>query len=316
MITPYKVKLKTIAQRMNMELCYEAPDFDEKDIVNNDINRPGLQLAGFYDYFEPSKMQLIGRQETTYLQNMPEKQRRSSIDHYMSRGISALVFCHETEPLPEFLEAAEKYGVSVLKTHTDTAEVMAVLIEVLNEYLAPRITRHGVLVEVYGEGILLTGESGIGKSETAVELIKRGHRLIADDAVELRRSAGNRLIGNAPKLTQYYMELRGIGIINVRRMFGMGAIKSAQLIDLVIKLENWKDGFMYDRIGLESNFETLLDVSVPTITIPVKPGRNIAMIVEVAAMNNRQKKLGMNSAQEFTDEVNSFFENQQKGNIE
>jgi HPr kinase/phosphorylase len=301
---------------MNMEICYGAPDFEEKDIINNDINRPGLQLAGFYDYFEPSKIQLIGRQETTYLQNMPQQQRTESIDHYMSRITSALVFCHETEPLPEFIEAAKKYGVNVLKTHTDTAEVMAVLIEVLNEYLAPRITRHGVLVEVYGEGILLTGESGIGKSETAVELIKRGHRLIADDAVELRRSAGNKLIGSAPKLTQYYMELRGIGIINVRRMFGMGAIKSAQLIDLVIKLENWKDGFMYDRIGLESNFETLLDVSVPTITIPVKPGRNIAMIVEVAAMNNRQKKLGMNSAQEFTDEVNSFFENQQKGNIE
>ncbi len=314
MITPYKVKLRTIAERMNMSVCFKAPDFDEKDIVNNDINRPGLQLAGFYDYFEPSKMQLIGRQEITYLQNMTPEQRAHSIDSYMSRHISALVFCHETEPQPEFFAAAEKYGTSLLKTHTDTAEVMAVLIEVLNEYLAPRITRHGVLVEVYGEGILLTGESGIGKSETAVELLKRGHRLIADDAVEIRRSAGSRLIGTAPKLTRYYMELRGIGVINVRRMFGLGAIKADQIIDLIVKIEAWKDGYMYDRIGLENNYETVLDVSVPYVTIPVKPGRNLAMIVEVAAMNNRQKKLGLNSAQEFSDQVNRFFEEQRELN--
>ena len=210
--------------------------------------------------------------------------------------------------MPECLEMAEKYDITLFKTNTDTSELMANLIGFLREQLAPRITRHGVLVEVYGEGLLLLGESGVGKSEAAIELVKRGHRLIADDAVEIKKEGAYVLSGSAPELIRHYIELRGIGVINVAKLFGMGAVKESANIDMVVNLEAWRDDVLYDRLGVENEFTTILGVKVPNLTIPVKPGRNLAVILEVAAMNNRQKKMGYNAALEFTEQINKHFD--------
>ena len=212
------------------------------------------------------------------------------------------------EPYPECMEMAEKYDRTILRSQDTTSVFMSNVIAALKNYLSPRITRHGVLVDVYGEGVLLLGESGVGKSETAIELVKRGHRLIADDAVEIKRTAAMRLMGSAPELIRHYIELRGIGVIDVRRLFGMSAVKDEAEIDMVINLEQWKDGAMYDRLGLENLYTTILDVQVPSLTVPVKPGRNLAVIVEVAAMNNRHKKMGYNAALEFTKQINEHFD--------
>jgi HPr kinase/phosphorylase len=206
------------------------------------------------------------------------------------------------------MEMAEKYNRTVLRSKETTSTLMASIIEAMRVYLAPRITRHGVLVEVYGEGVLLLGESGVGKSETAIELVKRGHRLIADDAVEIKRLSAKRLVGSAPELIRHYIELRGIGVVDVRRIFGMSAVKEESEIDMVINLELWKDGAMYDRLGLENLYTSILDVQVPSVTVPVKPGRNLAVIIEVAAMNNRHKKMGYNAAMEFTKQINEHFD--------
>ncbi len=303
-----RVRLKTVVERLKLEVVYRAPNFDRVEIDTMVINRCGLQLTGFYDYFTAGSFQLPGRKENTYLKGIPSDEVRYRMEELMSKGIPAIVLCHMVDAMPECLEAAEKIGVTLLKTDEDTSVFLARLLNVLTEYLAPRITRHGVLVEVYGEGIMLLGESGVGKSETAIELIKRGHRLIADDAVEIRHAMGNTLIGSAPELIRHYMELRGIGVIDVRRLFGMGAIKSETEIDLVINIEQWKDGMMYDRLGTENQYISVLDVHVPAITIPVKPGRNLAIIIEVAAMNNRQKKMGHNAALEFTEQINKHFD--------
>jgi HPr kinase/phosphorylase len=207
------------------------------------------------------------------------------------------------EPFPEMLEAAREFGVPLLRTKEKTSSFMAALIAYLNVQLAPRITRHGVLVEVYGEGILILGDSGVGKSETAIELVKRGHRLIADDAVEIKRVSATTLVGSAPEIIRHYVELRGIGIVDVRRLFGMGAVKDTEKIDLVIQLEPWIQGKMYDRLGLDTEKIDILGIELPTITIPVKPGRNLAIILEIAAMNNRQKKMGYNTAEEFNKKL-------------
>ncbi|MCD7857922.1 MAG: HPr(Ser) kinase/phosphatase, partial [Clostridiales bacterium] len=222
----------------------------------------------------------------------------------------ALIIARSMEPFPECLEAAEKYDRNVLRTSQETGEFMSNLTSALRTYLSPRITRHGVLVELYGEGVLLMGESGVGKSEAAIELIKRGHRLIADDAVEIRRVRSNQLVGSAPELIRYYMEMRGIGVIDVRQLFGMSAVKDSQEIDLIINLENWREGILYDRLGLEDFRTSILDVEVPTLTIPIKPGRNLSAIIEVAALNNRHKKMGYNAAEEFTDRINEHFDRQ------
>ena len=297
MRSKYTVLLKTIAEEHGLQILHAAKDYETKKIVTYDVNRPAMQLAGFYNYFDPERIQIIGRVESTYLDTLSDADRLAAFERFMQYDIAALVICHGVQPFPECLEAAEKYDRTVFITSEDTSEFQAGLISSLRSHLAPRTTMHGVLVEIYGEGVLLTGDSGIGKSETALELIKRGHRLIADDAVEIKKVGRDRLVGDAPEMIRYYMELRGIGVVNVRRIYGIGAVKPESGIDLVVHLEPWEEGKAYDRLGLTSESEVILGVEVPRVTIPVRPGRNLAVILELAAMNNRQKKLGYNAAE-------------------
>ena len=297
MRSKYTVLLKTIVEEHGLQILHAAKDYETKRIVTYDVNRPAMQLAGFYNYFDPERIQIIGRVESTYLDTLSDADRLAAFERFMQYDIAALVICHGVQPFPECLEAAEKYDRTVFITPEDTSEFQAGLISSLRSHLAPRTTVHGVLVEIYGEGVLLTGDSGIGKSETALELIKRGHRLIADDAVEIKKVGRDRLVGDAPEMIRYYMELRGIGVVNVRRIYGIGAVKPESGIDLVVHLEPWEEGKAYDRLGLTSESEVILGVEIPRVTIPVRPGRNLAVILELAAMNNRQKKLGYNAAE-------------------
>ena len=297
MRSKYTVLLKTIAEEHGLQILHAAKDYETKKIVTYDVNRPAMQLAGFYNYFDPERIQIIGRVESTYLDTLSDADRLAAFERFMQYDIAALVICHGVQPFPECLEAAEKYDRTVFITSEDTSEFQAGLISSLRSHLAPRTTVHGVLVEIYGEGVLLTGDSGIGKSETALELIKRGHRLIADDAVEIKKVGRDRLVGDAPEMIRYYMELRGIGVVNVRRIYGIGAVKPESGIDLGVHREAGEEGKAYDRLGLTSESEVILGVEIPRVTIPVRPGRNLAVILELAAMNNRQKKLGYNAAE-------------------
>ena len=313
----YSVKLSLLVEEFGLKKVYTPPDFEDVRIVTPDLNRPGMQLVGFFSHFDNERIQLMGTVEIMYLKTLPSTERRKIFAELMKRHIPALIICHDMQVYPECLEMAEMYQVSLLATELDTSVLEAELITTLNIYLGPRITRHGTMLEVYGEGILITGESGVGKSETAIELVKRGHRLIADDAVEIKKISYKTLFAESPPLIQHYIELRGIGVVDVMRLFGMGAIKSRQELDLIINIETWQDGMMYDRLGLENQYTTLLGVQVPIMKIPVKPGRNLAVIIEVAAMNNRQKKLGFNSAREFTERINRHFAESMKesGNV-
>ena len=304
----YSVKLGKLIQEFRLEVLRGGAGYEDVSIRTEDVNRPGLQLTGFFDYFDAKRLQVIGRVETTYLEGLTSEERRESFELLLSQDIPALIISREIEPFPECMEMAEKYDRTILRSPDTTSVLMSNIIAALKSYLAPRITRHGVLVEVYGEGVLLLGESGVGKSETAIELVKRGHRLIADDAVESKRNVTDRLVGTAPELIRHYIELRGIGVIDVCRLFGMSAVKDEAEIDMVINLEQWKDGAMYDRLGLENLYTTILDVQVPSLTVPVRPGRNLAVIIEVAAMNNRHKKMGYNAAVEFTKQINQHFD--------
>ena len=297
MRSKYTVLLKTIVEEHGLQILHAAKDYETKRIVTYDVNRPAMQLAGFYNYFDPARIQIIGRVESTYLDTLSDKERLAAFERFMQYDIAALVICHGMQPFPECMEMAEKYDRTVFITAEDTSEFQAGVISSLRNHLAPRQTLHGVLVEIYGEGVLLTGDSGIGKSETALELIKRGHRLIADDAVEIKKIGRDSLVGDAPEMIRYYMELRGIGVVNVRRIYGIGAVKPESGIDLVVHLEPWEEGKAYDRLGLTSESEVILGVEIPRVTIPVRPGRNLAVILELAAMNNRQKKLGYNAAE-------------------
>ena len=305
MRSKYSVKLRTIVEEHGLKILHASKDYDEAKITTYDVNRPAMQLAGFYNYFDPARIQIMGRVESTYLDTLSDEARRDAFEQFMRYDIAALVICHGVQPFPECLETAEKYDRNLFITAEDTSEFQAGVISSLRSYLAPRTTVHGVLVEIYGEGVLLTGESGIGKSETALELIKRGHRLIADDAVEIKKVGRARLVGDAPEMIRYYMELRGIGVVNVRRIYGVGSVKPESGIDLVVHLEPWEEGKAYDRLGLTSETETILGVEVPRVTIPVRPGRNLAVILELAAMNNRQKKLGYNAAEALAAEHDS-----------
>lgn len=304
----YHVLLGRIIQELNLEVLYAPDGYEDIQIKTEDVNRPGLQLAGFFDYFVPQRIQLIGLVETTYLTNLTPEERMLSFERLFAYEIPAFVIAHGLEAFPECIEMAKKYGRVVLSTPESTTYLMSACISFLRQELCPRITRHGVLVEVYGEGLLLLGESGVGKSETAIELVKRGHRLIADDAVEIRRITRRKLVGSAPELIRHYLELRGIGVVDVHRLFGMSAIKRDSDIDLIVNMEPWKDDAVYDRLGTDEQYTTIFDVKVPTLTIPVKPGRNLAVILEVAAMNNRNKKMGYNAAQEFTKQINEHFD--------
>ena len=311
----YSVKLGKLIEEFELEVLRGTENYQDVLIQREDVNRPGLQLVGFFDYFDAKRMQLLGRVESTYLEQISSEERRKCFDAFLAHDIPALVITRGMEPFPELMEMAEKYDRTILRTQETTTAFMGALILALRNYLAPRITRHGVLVEVYGEGVLLLGESGVGKSETAIELVKRGHRLVADDAVEIKRVGVKRLVGSAPELIRHYIELRGIGVVDVQQLFGMSAVREDQDIDLVVNLEQWNDETMYDRLGLEQLYTVILDVKVPALTVPVKPGRNLAIIVEVAAMNNRHKKMGYNAAQAFTQQINEHFDQALSGQL-
>lgn len=304
----HSIKLAKMVEQFQLEVLHQGENFETVEIKTDHVNRPGLQLAGFYDYFSAERFQVIGMVETTYLKKLTEAARFDAFLRLFERGIPAFCICHDVEVYPECLKAAEKANITVLRTRRDTSDFIAAAVAWLKVELAPRITRHGVLVEVYGEGLLLLGESGVGKSEAAIELVKRGHRLIADDAVEIRRPSDRTLVGTAPESIRHYIELRGLGVIDVRRLFGLGAVKETERVDLVIHLEEWKDGVVYDRLGIETHYTEILGIEIPSLKIPVRPGRNLAAIIEVAAMNTRQKQMGYNSALEFTKQLDQYFE--------
>lgn len=300
-MSQYSVPLKTVVKDMDLEIIRTSKSYEDKLIVNADVNRPALQLAGFYNYFDPARLQCIGRVESTFLESMTPRDRRRSFEEFMKYDIAGLIICHDCVPFPECMEMAEKYDRDVFLTHEDTSRFMADLIANLNSYLAPRQTIHGVLVEVYGDGVLIMGDSGVGKSETALALVTRGHRLVADDAVEIKRLSKKRLVGLAPELIRYYMEFRGIGIINAKEVYGWTSVKPQTDLDLVVKLEFWDESKFYDRLGMDTEYTEIMGVKVPSITIPVRPGRNMAVIIELATLNNRQKKMGNNAAQALSD---------------
>ena len=298
MRTEYTVSLERIINEFSLEVLY-MPDSPESILVSTtEINRPGLQMAGYYEFFDAARIQIIGKSENAFLKRFTEEKAESRLREFFSKKPSAVVVARNLEVSQKQIDIAKEFGVPFLRTAESTSDFTSSLIAFLNVQLAPRVTTHGVLVEVYGEGILLLGESGVGKSETAIELVKRGHRLIADDAVEIRRVSSRSLVGNSPDNIRHFIELRGIGIINASRIFGVGAVKLTEKIDLVINLEPWDTGKVYDRIGLEDQTTEILGLNIPSMTIPVKPGRNLAVIIEVAAMNSRQKKLGYNAAED------------------
>ena len=302
------LKITEFVSLFNLEVLNKGSDFDTAQLTITDVNRPGLQFHDFYDYFDPRRLQVIGKAEVTYLKGLSDERRRKCFDDLFLYDIPALVISRGLDCFPECLESAQEHEKTLLRTQETTVDFTSHTIEHLNRVLAPCVTRHGVLLDIYGEGVMITGDSGIGKSESAIELIMRGHRLVADDAVEIRLTNHGTVEATAPELIRHYMELRGIGVIDVRRLFGMGAIKDKQQIDLVIDLEPWDDHAVYDRLGLDTVQTDILGVKVPEATIPVKPGRNLASIVEVAAMNNRNRKMGHNAALELTNRMDRHFE--------
>ena len=311
MKTDRSVKVKDIVAKFEMEVICEGTDYETEVITITDVNRPGLQLTGYFDYFDFKRMQLLGMSETSYLGGLSSEERAKRFAALFEYDIPALVITRELDVFPECVEMAQEYGRTLLRTHLSSIEFTSGVVEYLNHELAPMIARHGVLMDVYGQGVFIMGESGIGKSETAIELIKRGHRLIADDAVEIRR-IGDLLIGTAPSLIKHYLEVRGIGVVDVRKLFGMSGVKPSTEIDLVLKFERWDDEKIYDRLGLEDETTDILGVSLPVLTVPVTAGRNLGVIVELAAMNNRQKRYGINSAREFVEMIDSHIDAQSK----
>ncbi len=303
MKTGYKISLDKIIKEFSLEeLC--MPKKSEEILISSpEINRPGLQFSGYFEYFAPERIQILGISEIEFLRGFPEEKARERIEKFFSRSPAAVIIARGLHVEDYYIEIAEKYSVPLMRTNETTSQLTSALIAFLNLHLAPRITRHGVFVEVYGEGILILGESGIGKSETAIELVKRGHRLIADDAVEIKRVSSKSLVGSAPDNIKHFIELRGIGIINASRIFGVGAVKPTEKVDLIINLELWDVNKVYDRMGLENQNTEILGLSIPSMTIPVKPGRNLAVIIEVAAMNSRQKKLGYNAAEDLLNRL-------------
>ena len=297
-MSEFSVPLSEIVDRLGLEKVYVSENYEDTKISTVEINRPGLELTGYFEFFDNKRIQILGNTEFSYLGRFGSEAQRMVIDSIFSFGPPAVIICRQIEPTNVILESARLHKVSILRTDENTSDLTARLVQYLNRELAPRITRHGVLVEVYGEGCLLIGDSGVGKSETAIELIKRGHRLVADDAVEILKTSINTIVGQSPANIRHFIELRGIGIINARQLFGMGAIKTSEKIDMVVNLEIWDNSNVYDRMGLDNEYMEILGVEVPTMTIPVKPGRNLAVIIEVAAMNNRQKKMGYNAAKD------------------
>ena len=294
------VKLSKIIEELSLEKLYYAEEHDNIKIESADINRPGLQLAGFFEYFGVDRIQIIGKVEMTYLAKFDSENRYKSLLALFSTGVPCVILARGMEPFPEMLQVAKACNIPFLRTAEDTSRFSSSLIAYLNVELAPMETMHGELVEVYGEGVLILGESGVGKSEAALELVKRGHRLVADDLVEVRRVSSKTLVGTAPEIIRHFIEIRGIGILDVKYLYGVGSVKMTESINLVINMEFWNPKKHYERLGTEELTTEILGITVPYLTIPVKPGRNLAVIIEVAAMNNRQKKMGYNAAQAFT----------------
>ena len=303
----YCVPLTRLVAEYQLDIAFASTDYESIQLTVEELSRPGLQLAGYFDHFEPMRLQVLGNVEMSYLEKMSPEERSAIYDRLFSYKFPALLLARGFKPEQLCIDMAKKHDVTILCTDEATSTVISGIINFLRTALAPRITRHGVLMEVYGEGLLLIGESGIGKSEAAVELLKRGHRLIADDAVEIRKVSGDTLVGTAPSLIRNYIELRGIGIINVAKLFGMGAVKAENEVNLVVNIVPWNTQEVYDRLGLEEQHMRILDVDIPMNTIPITPGRNLAVILEVAAMNNRQRKMGYNAALEFTEQINNHF---------
>ena len=306
----YSVKLNKVIEKFNLKNL--TPEVDTKKIVikQTDVNRPALQFAGYFEYFDYSRTQLLGKVEYSYLKMHDDDYIREMTEKIFKAGIPCMIFCRGLEPRPLFMELGNKYGVPVLATDDGTSSFFSELNRFLKIELAPRISIHGVLVDVFGEGVLITGESGIGKSEAALELVKRGHRLVSDDVVEIKKTNNDELIGTAPDITRYFIELRGIGIIDVKEIFGIGAVKDTENIDMIIHLEPWEEGKQYDRLGMVDEYTNIMGINVPSLTIPVKLGRNLAVIVEVASMNNRQKRMGYNAAVELNNRLMSQMESQ------
>ncbi len=301
--TNFKVSLGEVIDEFKLVQVNNTKNAREVMVCNNEVNRCGLALAGYFDHFEHTRLQIIGTVEATYIERMSEDEVKNVFEKMFSLQIPALIASRNME-LPQIIvDLSNKYNIPLLKTHLTTSRFTSALIAYLNIMLAERETRHGVLVEVYGEGILLLAESGVGKSETAIELVKRGHRLVADDAVEIKKVSDKSLVGSAPEIIRHFIELRGIGIVDVKKIFGMGAVKDTEKIDMIIHLENWQQQKQYDRLGLTTEYTNILGIDIPSVTIPVKPGRNLAVIVEVAAMNNRQKKMGYNAAQILNERI-------------
>ena len=309
-IDTYSVLLSTLVKDFNLQIVHASSDYESIKLTVEDVGRPGLQLAGFYDHFEPTRLQVMGNAEISFVHKFMPDERERIFDRLFSYHFPALLISRNVLPSEGCIAMAKKHDVTLLVSELPTGVLISTITTYLKSAMAPRLTRHGVLVEIYGEGVLLIGDSGIGKSEAAIELVKRGHRLIADDAVEIKRMAPKTLIGTAPELIRNYIELRGIGIINIAKLFGIGAIKQDNEINLVVNIVPWNTHDVYDRLGLEQQYTQILGVDVPLNTIPITPGRNLAMILEVAAMNNRQRRMGYNAALEFTEQINRHFDEQ------
>ena len=296
--------LKNMVETFNMEILHKGRDFDNTVVTISDVNRPALQLVGFYDYFDDKRLQILGRGEMQFLERMTEAERTRVFNKLLSYPFPAMIVARDMEAPSELVQMANKHDRTLLRSAESTVDVTSKLIDYLNRAMAPQIARHGVLMNIYGQGVLILGDSGIGKSETAIELLKRGHRLVADDAVEIRRISNN-LFGTAPEIIRHYIEIRGVGVIDVQQLFGMGAVQFDTEIDLVIQLEQWVDGKFYDRLGLGEEKYEMLGVELPIVTIPVRPGRNLAGIVEISTMKNRQMKYGYNAARDFVTQFDS-----------
>ena len=300
----FTVPLSSVMKELGLETIYMPENGENILISSKDVNRPGVEFTGFLDFYDNKRILVVGHTENAFLGRYSQEERERALEGLISRKPPAIIICRSLKPYPEMMEAAKRHGVALLGTADTTSSLVAALVSYMNVELAPRVTRHGVLVEVYGEGILLVGDSGVGKSETAIELIKRGHRLIADDAVEIRRVSKKSLVGTAPENIRHFIE----------RIFGMGAVKLTEKIDMVINLEIWDKTKVYDRMGMENEYTEILGLRVPVLTIPVKPGRNLAVIIEVAAMNNRQKKMGYNAAKELLQNLGMTYNDDDNGN--
>lgn len=296
------ITLDKLIEELELEIIYKATNSHEIKIFTPEVNRPGLQLVGYFEKFEPNRLQVIGNAEWHYCNELPESLRHDSMDKFLSYPVPALIFSRNLPIFPEVLEFAKKYNRTILRVDMATSKIINTLVDFIEIKLAPETTMHGVLLEVNGIGVLLIGKSGVGKSETALDLVFRGHRLIADDRVTIKK-VDNYLRGESPKLTRYFMEIRGIGILDIERLYGIGAVKEYEYIDMIMELEKWDEEKEYDRIGLDEEKIEILGVELPKVIIPVKPGRNIAMIIEVAARNNRQKRLGYNAAESLNTRI-------------